>query len=232
MLQPTSAFMTITPYQAECHESNIDAETGYCPGANQPATFPVYGCDIAEEDCATMMEDCAGEFVASPTSAQFDAQKECPDRRIGNIVKLRVEYDIQQLFQENQIFQIYIPKDLTQYQAYGISPRSALTKRDGSYLDSNILYEPDEDGVMKTVAAAEDCDTYDEAACRCQILENGVQETVDSDKYDALENSLKVVAYFTVSCVGDYVDDLCTDMTQVYDNVYNPNPTDGDCSQH
>lgn len=72
MLQPGTAFMTLTPFRAECYEEDIDQITLNCPNANDPAFDP--------NDNPDFSQSCSGSWD----------KEVCEDRRIGNIIKLRV----------------------------------------------------------------------------------------------------------------------------------------------
>lgn len=79
-----------------------------------------------------------------PAQAQLELKQmykasEVEDKRIGSIVKLRIEYRMQQTLKTNSLFYIEIPKDLEYYAAHGIAPGSAIVKSDDTQLLNDAI---------------------------------------------------------------------------------------------
>ena len=91
MVQSTTALMTITPYQAECMESAKDA-AGICPKANEPGAM--FDSDIFPDNDNGIEDGCDVGGDENSAWSEVNASGNCPDRRIGNIVNLKIEYDI------------------------------------------------------------------------------------------------------------------------------------------
>ena len=116
MVQASTSKMTLTPLPADCKPLSR------CPSAMPAAEDPTLDMNVLHT--CTLCKFCDADDTVCPNTpvalktiwnnnrAMF-APTSSPDRRIGNVVKLKVEYTINLTFGKDALFRLYIPKDLT-----------------------------------------------------------------------------------------------------------------------
>ena len=79
-------------------------------------TLCTYCVTITDDECESdVAADSYLKTILDNNRSYFAADNLNPDRRIGNVVKLKLEYIIKLSFNADSLFRLTIPKDLTQY---------------------------------------------------------------------------------------------------------------------